>query len=89
MYCLEEVDNGPDLSDLRLPPVAELVVHPGPAEIGAVPVISGPALRRDKSAWENKLYAADNSHYHACAFLPCVSSLGKSRSGEMIVWILE
>ncbi|NLE55276.1 MAG: glycoside hydrolase family 127 protein [Lentisphaerae bacterium] len=90
VYCLEEMDNGPDLADLRLPPVAELDVHPGPADLGGVPVITGPALRRDKSAWDHKLYAADNSHYHACTLTAIPYFLWANRApGEMIIWILE
>jgi DUF1680 family protein len=90
VYCLEELDNGPELADLRLPPVAELAMQPGPAELGAIPVIRGQALRRDKNAWENKLYSADNSHYHACEFTAIPYFLWANRApGEMIVWVLE
>lgn len=58
VYCLEEVDNGRNLTNVYLEPHTEFKIEPGPPAIGGVPVVSAMAWAEDSEPWRNRLYAA-------------------------------
>ena len=90
LYCIEECDNGPDLAALRLPPIAEFSLKDAPQEIGGVPMLVAPAIRRDTTGWENKLYSTEPPKYTATTLTAVPYYLWANRApGEMTVWINE
>ena len=90
LYCIEECDNGPDLAALRLPPIAEFSLKDAPPEIGGVPMLVAPAIRRDTTGWENKLYSTEPPKYTATTLTAVPYYLWANRApGEMTVWINE
>jgi DUF1680 family protein len=92
VYCLEEVDNGSNLSGIILPPEAKLTAEWKPELLEGVMVITGKALRVDESQWGGNLYSAGSS-------LPTTEAIEitavpystwcNRQPGEMIVWIRE
>ena len=88
VYCLEEADNGRDLSDLILPASAKLTAKFEPALLGGIAVIKGRAQRRDLARWKNQLYrpVATSLRKVAITAIPyCVWA--NRRPGEMRVWL--
>ena len=90
VYCLEEVDNGKDLADIRLPREAAFRIVAGPEELGGVPVLAGQGWRRDASAWGDELYRPAGTGLVPCEVRAVPYYVWANRgSGEMIVWVLE
>lgn len=90
LYCLEECDNGKDLAALRLPPIAEFEVKTSPESIGSVPMLVAPALRRDPSPWNGKLYSTSTPKYKSAQLVAIPYFLWANRGpGEMTIWINE
>ncbi len=90
LYCLEECDNGKDLAALRLPPIAEFEVKASPESIGSVPMLIAPALRRDPSPWNGKLYSTNTPKYKSAQLVAIPYFLWANRGpGEMTIWINE
>jgi len=90
VYCLEEVDNGPDLADLCLPRRAALRAQYRPDLLGGIVTITGAALRRDRSGWGRALYRADKSQALKVPItaVPYYAWCNR-KPGEMLVWIRE
>jgi DUF1680 family protein len=90
VYCLEEVDNGPNLADVVIPPGAEFSVAFDPQLLGGVAVISGEALRRDPQEWQGALYRPAGSKTTRFAFkaIPYYAWANR-QAGEMQVWLRE
>ncbi len=92
VYCLEEADNGPNLSAVVLPPDAELTAKWNPDLLGGVVTIHGKALRVDESQWDGKLYMASSTQPAAkeieITAVP-YSTWCNRQPGEMLVWIRE
>ena len=90
VYCLEEVDNGPDLNDIVLPRDAALTAEFDEELLGGVVVITGEAGRRGASDWENTLYRSSQSRSKAAAIKAIPYYAWANRTlGEMLVWISE
>lgn len=91
VYCLEEVDNGPDLPAVELPVGSELRAEWRPDLLGGVTVIKGSALRWDEEAWKGRLYAAGAAPAKRPVEITAVpyAVWGNRAPGEMLVWIRE
>ncbi|NQU44690.1 glycoside hydrolase family 127 protein [bacterium] len=90
VYCLEEVDNGSDLNDIRLPRDAQLRVQWDQGLFGGTPVIWGKGERRDSRKWDGQLYSSKPSRIRPCRIQAIPYYLWANRGlGEMLVWIRE
>ena len=90
VYCLEEVDNGRDLSDVILPRAAKLTTKFEPALLGGVVVIKGKAQRRDPAKWSGRLYGTDATPLRSVAIKAVPYAVWANRqAGEMLVWLLD
>jgi len=90
VYCLEELDNGPNMADLILPADAPLTVRWRGDLLGGVMVVEGDMLRRDSLAWEGALYQMDPSPLVVAPFTAISYYAGANRElGNMIVWVRE
>jgi len=91
VYCLEEVDNGPNLPDLSLPQDAKLTLGGCDQSLGGAPVIHGVARRSAMtSQWKHVLYSpvALEREEIAIRAVPYFA-WGNREPGEMLVWIRE
>lgn len=90
VYCLEEIDNGSNLFDLKLPSNNELIAEYDHELLGGITIIRGTALRTDKESWDGKLY---QSGQEKLVTVPIVLipyyAWSNRESGEMLVWIKE
>ena len=88
VYCLEEADNGPNLSDIALPRDAPLKTTFEEDLLGGVVVILSEGRRRDPSGWGGVLHRADES---ATIPVPLKAvpyyAWANREPGEMLVWI--
>jgi DUF1680 family protein len=91
VYCIEEVDNGQDLHDIRIPKNAEWKAVTEPGLLGGTTVIAGKGLRTYEPGWENKgLYSTQQPVYRSVEVRAVPYSLWCNRkSGEMRVWLNE
>ena len=90
VYCLEEADNGKDLSDVTLPRKAKLSVRRDAKILGGVPVVTAAARRRSKTGWEDALYRPAGSETEDAELKAVPYFLwGNRKPGEMTVWIRE
>ena len=90
VYCLEEIDNGAHLNDIRLPRNSRLTAKYEPRCLGGVVVITGQALRRNPAGWNDRLYRADQSKTKSVVIKAIPYFLWNNRKpGEMLVWIRE
>jgi len=95
VYCLEEVDNGPRLANVIIPPGADLQAHFEPDLFGGVSVITGDAVRMegDLSAWAGAIYQPESSVQQVRTpfrFKAIPYYLWANREpGEMRVWVRE
>jgi len=88
VYCLEQVDNGPQLDELLLPREAEIVAHAEPDLLGGVVVLEAEAKH---------LIPADDALYSTAAPAMVPAKLravpyalwANRGEGEMSVWIHE
>jgi len=91
VYCLEEIDNGPNLADVVIPKDEELRSVFRPDLLEGVTVIQGKAWRRKVSDWGDSLYrplSKDGSYKEEFDFtaIPYFAWCNR-KPGEMIVWI--
>ena len=90
VYCLEEVDNGRDLSDLVLPLSAKLTTKFEPSLLGGVVIVKGKAQRRDSAPWTGRLYGKDATPRRSVAIKAIPYAVWANREpGEMLVWLLD
>lgn len=89
IYCIEEVDNGPNLNALILPREAELNSGFEESLLGGVVMLTAAARRIDRGA-EEPLYST-NPGIPAPATMRAVpyALWGNREPGEMLVWINE
>ncbi len=88
VYCLEETDNGPNLSDIALVPNPLLKVRFAPKLLGGVAVITGKAVRRNISDHEDSLYRPARGGLKSCLIKAVPYCTWCNREpGEMTVWI--
>jgi DUF1680 family protein len=90
VYCLEEADNGPQLSSLRLPPDAPLETVDRADLFGGVVAITARAV--GEAAWPGELYAHNGppnvGRTKQVLFIPYYAWANRT-PGEMAVWIRE
>jgi len=90
VYCLEEVDNGQDLADIRLPRRARLVAEYRPRLLGGTVVIRARGKRRSQAGWRATLYRSARPSARSVDLLAVPFYLRVNRKpGEMLVWIRE
>ena len=94
VYCLEEIDNGPDLAALELPTDAGFEVGAAGSPFPGIPVIRGAARRLDPASWQGRLYRSDNSGTPPATEAAPITAVPYSfwanrGKGEMLVWIRE
>lgn len=90
VYCLEEVDNGRNLTAVSLPLSSELSAKFDKDLFGGIVVVKGTAFRTDESGWEGTLYkiASNNEKPMSIKAVPyCM--WGNRNPGEMLVWIRQ
>ncbi len=90
IYCLEEVDNGPDLPHVVIPKNAHLTASYDPALFGGIVVIEGEAARRTTD-WPGGPYQpAVSARLQSFTFRAIPYCFWANREpGEMRVWIRE
>jgi len=91
VYCLEQVDNGPDLNDLVLRADADLEAIYDKTLLGGVCALSGPAARRAPGDGAEALYrpaAASNTEDVTIRAVPYYAWANRA-PGEMLVWMRE
>ncbi|HRL12867.1 MAG TPA: glycoside hydrolase family 127 protein [Aggregatilineales bacterium] len=93
VYCLEQVDNGPRLANVTLPPDAPLTTAFDENLLGGAAVIYGMAQRVEPGDWPGGLYqpgGAADLQRTPFAFRAIPYYLWANRDpGEMRVWIRE
>ena len=91
VYCLEEVDNGPNLTNVILPRDSELSVRFERELLGGAALITGEALRRGSHARPGGLYRpVCPNEMERFRFKAIPYSLWANREpGEMRVWIRD
>ena len=91
VYCLEEVDNGPNLQTLVLPKDAALVVSFQEDLLDGVNVITAKGERVKEEDWGKELYMANPCTQYEPAdltFVPYYAWVNRE-PGEMTVWVWE
>ena len=89
VYCLEEVDNGPDLDQIVLPAGAAIRATYKKA-MGGMVVLTARAKRLDDAEWEGALYQPRRASYRPARIAAVPYCLWNNRKdGEMLVWIRE
>ncbi|MFD1848597.1 glycoside hydrolase family 127 protein [Oceanobacillus bengalensis] len=90
VYCLEEVDNGKNLSNIYLPKASRFDVTFDKDLLEGVVTIKGDAVRIDPNAWEDNLYASNDDEQILVEIkaIPYYAWCNRS-PGEMLVWINE
>ncbi|MCE5327679.1 MAG: glycoside hydrolase family 127 protein [Planctomycetaceae bacterium] len=90
VYCLEEADNGRDLSAIALPKDAKFTLGKCPEELGSVPMIKAGALRPDAAEWNDDLYRPAGGMTKAVTLKAIPYYLWANRTpGEMLVWLTQ
>jgi len=90
LYCLEQVDNGPDLRGIVLPRDARLTARKDAKLFGQVSVITGKARRFDAGKWTGGLYRPVASKTRPASIKAIPYFLWANRAkGEMLVWLRE
>jgi DUF1680 family protein len=92
VYCLEEVDNGPDLHAATLPSRATLSAVDRPDLLGGVVTLEAAGVQRPSGGRQRPLYADDAPSSEAAArplrFVPYYAWANRA-PGEMTVWVQE
>jgi DUF1680 family protein len=87
VYCVEQVDNGPELAALALRAGSPLTAHPAPDLLGGCVVIEGQGTRTEHS---EALYASGPARTTAVRICAVPYALWANRGeGEMRVWLRE
>jgi DUF1680 family protein len=87
VYCLEEADNGSDLTDICLPVNADFEVSYKDDILGGIVVLSGQGLRSDLS-WKDELYRPVIREDRSVKVIAVPYAYwGNRKPGEMTVWI--
>ncbi len=90
VYCLEQVDNGPDLEAIALPRDARLEATFEPELLGGVVTISGFGLRRVVEDFAGQLYRSAPARVMPVPIKAIPYCVWENRApGEMAVWLTE
>lgn len=92
VYCLEEVDNGPNLAQLVLPKDAPLRVDGEAAELAGAPLVRGRAIRvrRPDPEGDSGLYCPGECQRREQPIIAVpYHAWGNREPGEMVVWLRE
>ena len=92
VYCLEQVDNGPDLNAVSLPREAAIRARFDKDVMGGVVLLTAKGHRRPDREWKDSLYravtgAARSQSVPLTAVPYCLWN--NRGDGEMLVWIRE
>jgi DUF1680 family protein len=90
VYCLEEADNGENLSGMMLPPDTDLQAEFVEGLLGGICVIRGEVFREQEALWTDTLYRSSEAPA-APTVLTAVpyAYWGNRGLGEMQVWIRQ
>ncbi len=88
VFCLEEVDNGPNLTSIVLPGDAELSATFDPDLLGGITVISGEAVREGTQSQGLYTFARPERKRTVIKAIPYYAWNNRG-VGEMTVWIRE
>ncbi|WEK53567.1 MAG: glycoside hydrolase family 127 protein [Candidatus Cohnella colombiensis] len=89
VYCLEEVDNGSDLTDISLPVDSEFIAEYREDVLDGIVVLSGGGQRSDLS-WKDELYRPVKREKMSVPISAVPYAFwGNRKPGEMAVWIRE
>jgi uncharacterized protein len=91
VYCLESVDNGNDLNQLRLAADPDFTVESKEITDLAIPAIHGDALRDDANAWDDTLYRPIGESRTLAARITAIPYFIWANRGaeEMLLWIRQ
>lgn len=88
VYCIEEIDNGANLSAISIDPKQELKTEFDETLLGGAATITGEGTRTDEANWENQLYRSFNCEEKYVKIKAVPYYLWGNRApGEMMVWI--
>jgi DUF1680 family protein len=88
VYCLEQVDNGENLSAICLPPDAVLRERFNPDLFGGIVEIEVQGWRESDTSWQESLYRPINKKFDPVTVRAIPYHLwGNRQRGEMTVWI--
>jgi DUF1680 family protein len=88
VYCLEEVDNGNNLSSISIAEKQEFLVEFDENLLGGVSVIKGRGFRRQNEGWKENLYRPYKKEVQPVEIKAIPYALwGNRNPGEMQVWI--
>lgn len=88
VYCLEEADNGPNLSAITIPIRQPMVTEFDSDFCGGAVLLHGSALRTEESGWENSLYRPIQGKKKEIRVTAVPYFLWGNRTpGEMKVWM--
>jgi DUF1680 family protein len=88
VFCLEEIDNGSNLSAIVLPQDAKLTTAADAQLLGGTVVITGEAMRVDESDWDDVLYRSADTKLKPVTITAIPYGLWGNRTpGEMTVWL--
>jgi hypothetical protein len=90
VYCIEEVDNGDNLSSLRLSDDTQLSWKLDDDILGGIVTISGKAYKTDDESWTEELYS-NKKKVETIQTIKAVPycTWGNRNPGEMLCWIRE
>lgn len=90
VYCLEETDNGENLSAISIPVDSKLTAEFDPETASGVVVITGNAYRIETSGWDENLYRTAQIEENPTTIKAVPYCVWGNRSpGEMLVWIRQ
>lgn len=90
VYCLEEEDNGRNLSAISIPYNSKLVAEFAGDLLGGVVVIKGDALKTDASDFGERLYRKAEVKEKPISIKAIPYCMwGNRKPGEMLVWIRQ
>jgi len=90
VYCLEEVDNGPHLADIRLAANPQFETEFRHDLMGGIVVIRADGYRSDPEEWGDVLYRELSGRLRkmTITFVP-YACWGNRKKGEMTVWVRQ
>ena len=90
VYCLEEIDNGPNLAQIVLPRDTELAVAGKDPDLGGAVTLRGVGFRTEDTAWGDALYVpAEYERKETSVKAVPYYTWCNREPGEMAVWIRE